>query len=50
MKKVDIDIGRKIIIGSLGVNVLQIALILLLIINSGSPENLKSFSLLFYIF
>ena len=49
MKKVDIDIGRKIIIGSLGVNVLQIALILLLIINSGSPENLKSFSVLLYI-
>jgi len=49
MKKVDLDIGRKIIIGSLGVNVLQIALILLLIINSGSPENLKSLSGLLYI-
>ncbi|WP_040214186.1 sensor histidine kinase [Clostridium polynesiense] len=49
MRASNFDIGKKIILGSLFVNSIQIVLIILLIINSGSGENLKALSGLLYV-
>jgi len=49
MKISNVSIGKKIIIGSLIVNSIQIILILLLIVNSHSGENLKALSGVLYI-
>lgn len=49
MKISNVSIGKKIIVGSLVVNSIQIILILLLIVNSHSGENLKALSGVLYI-
>lgn len=49
MKISNVTIGKKIIVGSLAVNSIQIILISLLIINSHSGENLKALSGVLYI-